>query len=490
MSQAGPLRSLPAQEFLAVWRDGDWALQNPAEPGMPPGVSAAVSGIIERVRAGGQQALLELTSLYDGAVLKRLEVDQAELARAASSVPAGLSEALVLAAQRIRDFALRARSSLLGEAGLRDGSLTAPGDGPCITEVWCPLERVGVYAPGGRAPYASSVLMAAIPARVAGVGELVLCTPPGAGGAVPPAIAAAALLAGVDRVFLLGGVQAVAAMAFGAGEVPRVDKIAGPGGLWVTEAKRQLFGTVGLDGLAGPSEVVAVSSYPPAAPFIAWQLVAQAEHDPQALALAVIVPPLSPGNVLEEVRRCLDELPGPCRRTAVAALSSRGAVIAARDGEEAAAVVEAVRPEHLWVDLGGRRESVEFARRAMMYAGAVFIGPCSPVALGDYVAGPSHVLPTGGTARWASPLGVVDFMRRVSWVEVGDYALAPGPAPGSAPGRGRGLVPAAATIARHEGFHGHAASLDAMGYRGSGPARRGETANAETEVQPVVKLDR
>lgn len=466
MTGDSPARVLTAAEFLRMWRDGAWGAANTRGEwgiGPPePRVAAAVAALIEQVRARGREALLELTARHDGVKLESLEVSRGELVAAAAAAPTDLADALALAAGRIRAFAVHARDTLLSADDLSGATRGVSGRtargrargaaGPGIREMWCPLQRVGVYAPGGRAAYASSVLMAAVPARVAGAGELVLCTPPAPGGACAPGIAAAALLAGVDRVFRLGGVQAMAAMALGAGEVPRVDKIAGPGGQWVTEAKRQLFGEVGLDGLAGPSEVVAVSNQRGAARFVAGQLVAQAEHDPLALALALVMPPLEQSRVLDEIRQQLGTLPEPNRLTAAASLSARGAVIAAGCPDDAAAVVEAVRPEHLWVDLGSRSQSAAFARRAAAHTAAVFIGPYSAVAMGDYVAGPSHVLPTGGTARWASPLGVVDFMRRVSWVELGsDDALA--------------LGPAAAVIARHEGFNGHARSLQFMGYR-------------------------
>ncbi|MDP2870989.1 MAG: histidinol dehydrogenase [Bacillota bacterium] len=462
MTGPGVVRTVTAERFLSLWRDGAWSGSNyperatgAPEAAQPARIGPAVAAIIEQVRRGGQRALLELTSRYDGVDLTCLEVGRDELIRAAGHVPAELSEALAFAAGRIREFAVRALERLNIDPPAAHGSVQGQGPddgraGSSVHDVWCPVERVGIYVPGGRAPYPSSVLMAAVPAQVAGVGEIVLCTPPaGPGGAVPPAVAAAALLSGVNRVFRLGGAQAVAAMAFGAGEVPRVDKLVGPGNAFVTEAKRQLYGLVGLDGLAGPSEVLGVAGHRGAARPLAWQLLAQAEHDPLALPLAVVLPPLSAGEVVGLIGDGLSLMPPARRDAAAAALASRGAVISADGLRQAAGVVDAVRPEHLWIDLGNRSASASFGRRVAAHAAAVCIGPGSPVAAGDYAAGPSHVLPTGGTARWASPLGVLDFMRRVSWVDLG---------PEDTPAVGR----AAAVIARYEGFWAHERTLQQM----------------------------
>lgn len=469
------IRTATVPEFVRLWRSGRWVRREPSRPGGPqggrsgagpegpsrgpsgdpafPGLELAetVAGIIAQVRQGGQGALCRLTLEFDAADLQRLEVSAEELESWASGVPDRVHEALAAAAERIAEFASHSLATLRPHpADFEELFQGAPGG---AREVWRPLRRVGFYVPGGRAPYPSSVLMSVVPAAVAGVGEKVLCTPPRPDGTLDPAVSAAALIAGADRVFRLGGAQAVAAMALGAGEVPRVDKVVGPGNLFVTEAKKQLFGHVGLDGLAGPSEFLAVTDCGAAGTptrsavrLLTWQLLAQAEHDPDALVAVVLFSRLAAAGLAHSVDQALPQMPAGPQGVAAAALGRRGALLVAADLDEAAAAVEAIRPEHLWVDLAGAADARAFAMRAAGAAGAVFIGPWSPVALGDYLAGPSHVLPTGGSAAWASPLGVADFMRRVSLIKL-------------SPEDAIGLEPAGTVLAEYEGFTAHARSI-------------------------------
>jgi len=412
------------------------------------GVARSVAEIIADVRRRGQPALREWTRRLDGADLARFELTRSELTGMAAGVSAELRDAMAAAAARIRSFALIGLGCLRPLLGVDAVTRTITGR-LAATEFWCPVGRAGVYVPGGRAPYVSSVLMTAIPAKVAGVDEVVMCTPPGVDGGIAPQMAVAAELAGVDRVFRLGGAQAVAAMALGAGEVPRVDKLAGPGNAYVTEAKRQLFGEVGLDGLAGPSEVVAVSGRPGGERSLADQLLAQAEHDPWACAVGVLLPGTDAGGVLRELAQGLADLPENRAVVARESLLRRGALIRAACLPAAAAIVKRLCPEHLWVDLGRPDLDAVFAAEGARWAGAVFVGPRTSVAYGDYIAGPSHVLPTGRSARWGSPLGPVDFMRRVSVVSL-DGQMADE------------LRGAATAIAWAEGFHAHARSMRAM----------------------------
>jgi len=309
-------------------------------------------------------------------------------------------------------------------------------DGNRLGQRVAPLERVGIYVPGGKAAYPSTVLMNAIPAKVAGVREIVMASPN-----PNPLVLAAAALAGVDRVIAIGGAQAVAALAYGTKSIPRVDKIVGPGNVYVAEAKRQVFGEVGIDMLAGPSEILVVSDGRTPADWVAMDLFSQAEHD--ELAQAILVSP--DAAHLDAVERCirslLDRLPR--RKVIEASLSARGALIHTRDLDEACEIANRVAPEHLEL-------SVEDAERwlpKLRHAGAIFLGRWSSEAIGDYCAGPNHVLPTGGTARFSSPLGVYDFQKRSSVI-------------GVSPAGARRLGRLAATLARGEGLTAHARSAE------------------------------
>ena len=442
-----PVRVLDGEEFCAQWRAGAWDLAGAsgragAQDG-PESIREAVGEIIDDVKRRGRDALLDWTERFDGVRLEELEIPPACLRAAAARVPPELRRAMEAAAERISEFATRAATALRPVLA-RDAAqvLTAADDGPETGEYWLPLASAGLYVPGGRAPYPSSVLMTALPAKAAGVAHLVMATPPRRGQLIAPPVAAAALLSGVDRVFSLGGVQAIAALSLGAGGVPRVDKIVGPGNAYVTEAKRQLYGTTGIDGLAGPSEVLAVSSRHGGEADLAAQLLAQAEHDPDALSLGVLIGSLNEERVVQALVEGLRCLPSELAATARQSLAARGGLIRVPDAEGALQAVREVCPEHLWVDLGGGAPEAEFVLRAAAHSGAVFVGPYSPVAFGDYIAGPSHVLPTGRSARWASPLGPADFMRRVSLVRLGR--------------RTAGLLASsAATLARAEGFLAH-----------------------------------
>ena len=360
----------------------------------------AVSRILLDVRSDGDAALRRWTERIDGIRLQQFAVPTAQIAAAAATVPGDLLQALQLAAGRIRDFHSR--------QPLPDWTTTEMGGilGQRVT----PLRRVGVYVPGGTAPLPSSLLMSVIPAQVAGVQDIVVATPPARnngreGGSVSPAILAAAHVAGIETIYTLGGAQAIAALAFGTESIPGVDKIVGPGNLFVTLAKQQVYGLVGIDGLYGPTEtlVIADDSADPA--WVAADLLAQAEHD--VLATAILLTPsrdlaqavqYEAGRQLEQLNR---------GEIIAASLESQGGIVLTADLDEAARLADAFAPEHLCLDVA---DPPTLARK-IRSAGGFFFGGHSFEVLGDYVAGPSHTMPTGGTARFASPLNVLDFVR-------------------------------------------------------------------------------
>jgi len=366
---------------------------------MAGGVDEQVAAILTDVRARGDAAVADYTRNFDGR-----EPDDAggyELPRTrwellAASVGPVVREALELAARRIRAAHERQREQ----------SVAFALDGVALELRVTPLARVGLYVPGGTARYPSSVLMTAIPAKVAGVGEIVMVTP----GASPEALLAAQL-AGVDRVFELGGAQAVAALAYGTRTVPRVDKIVGPGNAWVASAKRQVYGEVDIDSIAGPSEVLIIADSTAKPSWVAADLIAQAEHDKEARAVLVTTSKALAEAVDQQLVNQLADLPR--RAIAVAALDSNGAAVIARSLDEAIAFANAFAPEHLELQVIDARA---VAARCTT-AGAIFVGPYSSEAAGDYLAGGNHVLPTGGAARYASPLGVHDFVKRTSIIE-------------------------------------------------------------------------
>ena len=393
--------------------------------------AAAVARILDDVRARGDAALFEWTQRIDGVALARLDVDPADIRAAAGSLPADLRDALRLAANRIRAFhALQpVQSWTTTTLGGRLGQRVAP------------LRRVGVYVPGGSAPLPSSLLMSAIPAQVAGVTEIVVVTPPGRDGRVPPVILAAAEAIGLTTVYTLGGAQAVAALAFGTATIPRVDKIVGPGNLFVTLAKRQVFGLVGIDGLAGPTETVVIADETADPAWVAADLLAQSEHDP--LATAILLTPSRPlaEAVQREVARQVEALSRD--DIIAAALAGQGGIVVTADLAEAAALADAFAPEHLCLATAEPRALAD----AIANAGGLFLGECSFEVLGDYVAGPSHTMPTGGTARFASPLNVLDFVRITSIIDLDAATTA-------------ALAPAAARLARAEALTAHAAAAE------------------------------
>ena len=395
-------------------------------------VDTAVSAIIADVRARGDAALIDYTARFDRLTLTadRLRITGAEIDAALSAVPAALTDALDLAATRIESFhrmQLPADLRTTDEAGLTLGMR------------WNALDAVGLYVPGGKAAYPSSVLMNAIPARVAGVARIAMCVPT-PDGVLNPLVLAAAHRAGVSEIYRVGGAQAVAALAYGTASIALVDRIVGPGNAYVAEAKRQVFGRVGIDSIAGPSEVVVLADASADPRRVAVDLLAQAEHDEAAQAILITDSPDLADAVAAAVAAELPTLP----RAAIAGASwkAHGAIILVRDWTEAIDCVNQLAPEHLELLLPDP-EAV-FAR--VRHAGAAFLGNFCPEAVGDYVAGPNHVLPTGRTARFASGLSVFDFLKRTTWIAAGRDALAR-------------VGPAAVALAEAEGLQAHARSI-------------------------------
>jgi len=413
------IRDLEAARYLLAARSfGAWERET----------QETVRRIVEDVRAGGDSALFHYTRTIDGVELSRLEVDREEIAQARTGISAELLSALTLAADRIRSFHVAQRDRIgleFAEGGM--GFLARP------------LERVGIYVPGGKAAYPSTVLMTAIPARAAGVQEVVMATPPAADGAVPAATLTAAGIAGVDRVFKIGGAQAIAALAYGTESVPRVDKICGPGNIFVTLAKKEVYGAVAIDGLHGPTETVVLADESADPAHCASDLLAQAEHDEMATALLITTSAELAERVDGEVERQLAEIER--RDIARRSLERNGALIVVPGIDEALELANEYAPEHLCLavkDAGALLDRIH-------NAGGIFVH--APEALGDYTAGPSHVMPTGGTARFGSPLSVLDFLKVSILVDAGDSAL-------------KELGPAAAAIARAEGLTAHARSIE------------------------------
>lgn len=391
-----------------------------------------VRQIINEVRRRRDAALLDYTLKFDGVKLElpALEVTKKQITDAYGKVDAELLSALHLAAERIRSFHTAQKDSLLRE-GDRAGS------GWLIR----PLERIGIYVPGGTACYPSTVLMTAIPARVAGVKEVVLVTPPGEQGTVPPVTLAAAYIAGVDRIFCVGGAQAIAALAYGTESIPKVDKICGPGNIFVTLAKRLVYGVVDIDGLQGPSEVLIIADETANPKYCAADLLAQAEHDPSASAILITTSPRLAEEVNREVEQQLQDLKR--REIAAESLNKRGKIAVVDSVDEAIELANLYAPEHLSLMVTEAASHTDKIRNA----GCIFIGENSPVVLGDYVAGPSHVLPTGGTARFSSPLNVTDFIKHTNVIDIDGTDL-------------KQLANTAAAIARAEGFEAHARAAE------------------------------
>jgi histidinol dehydrogenase len=364
-------------------------------------IESRVRAILNEVAARGDDALREYTARFDGVQLTHLEVTSEELRRAQEEVSQPVAEALQLAAERIRRFHEHQKRTSWFEADERGGLV-----GQMVT----PLRRVGVYVPGGLAVYPSSVLMCAIPAQVAGVEEVILCTPPRKDGTVHPLVLMAAQQSGVNRIFKVGGAQAVAAMAYGTQSIPAVDKIVGPGNIYVTVAKKLVYGMVGIDMLAGPSEVCILADDTADPRYVAIDMLTQAEHDIHTAAFLITPSRSLAQAVQEEIEKTVADLPRQdiLRQT----LAQNGGIVLTRDMEEAVELANLCAPEHLALMVAEPWRYLPLIR----CAGAVMMGAYSPQSLGDYVAGPSHTLPTSGTARYASPLNVDDFVKKTSVV--------------------------------------------------------------------------
>ncbi len=394
----------------------------------------AVARLVADVRRRGDEALREWTARIDGVTVDDLEVPREAFAAARDALPADLFDALRSATGRIHAFHAQQPVSTWMTTDL----------GGTLGQRVVPLARVGIYVPGGTAPLPSSLLMTAVPARVASVDEVVVCTPPRATGQVPDIILAAAHAAGVDRLFRVGGALAIAALAFGTESIPRVDKIVGAGGLFTTLAKRQVYGQVGLDGLYGPTETVIVADDSANPTWVAADLLAQAEHDLLATAILITPFPALAVAVQAEVARQLTDL----KRgdVAAASLAGQGGIVLTPNLEAAVRLADEFAPEHLCLSVRQPERWAEEIRNA----GGLFLGEHSFEVLGDYIAGPSHVMPTGGTARFASPVNVLDFVKITNVIALdSDSAVQ--------------LAPAAAALARAESLTAHAAAAELRG---------------------------
>jgi histidinol dehydrogenase len=411
------------------------ALERPPSR-VPPDVSAAVDAILAGVREHGDTAVLEYSAKFDGFAA----ISAAALAIAPAEFDAAL-RGLEPAARAALDYAAE-RIERYHAAAMPKSWRMTDEHGSSLGQEIRPLDRVGIYIPGGRAAYPSTVLMTAIPARVAGVKEIVLVTPPDAGGRVNPVVLAAARVAGVTEGWRVGGAHAIAALACGTATIRRVDKIVGPGNIYVALAKTRVFGEVGIDMMAGPSEVVVVADAAANPDWIAADLLAQAEHDPMARAVLITDAAALAPRVEAAITRRLATLPR--REIAASALRDHGALILAEDLEGAVEIANRLAPEHL--ELMVRVPAALLPR--VRHAGAVFLGAHTPEVVGDYVAGPNHVLPTAGTARFASPLGTEDFVKRSSVLEYSPSGLA-------------AALPHLTTLSRIEGLTAHGSAAEA-----------------------------
>ncbi len=400
-------------------------------------IEQRVASILADVQRRGDAAVLEYTARFDGLSadsVSALELTQAELKAAFDVIPAAQRDALQAAARRVRSYH-EAQKKASGESwSYRDE------DGTLLGQKVTPLDRVGIYVPGGKAAYPSSVLMNAIPAHVAGVAEIIMVVPT-PNGEKNALVLAAAYVAGVSRAFTIGGAQAVAALAYGTATVPAVDKITGPGNAYVAAAKRRVFGTVGIDMIAGPSEILILADGSTPADWVAMDLFSQAEHDELAQSILLCPDAAYIDQVQEAINRLLPQMP----RAAIIAksLNGRGALIQTRSMEEACAISNRIAPEHLEVSSRDPHHWEPLLR----HAGAIFLGAYSSESLGDYCAGPNHVLPTSGTARFSSPLGVYDFQKRSSLIEVSEQGA-------------QQLGPIAAELAYGEGLQAHAQAAE------------------------------
>ena len=400
-------------------------------------IEQRVADILADVKLRGDAAVLSYTQRFDGLNapdMAALELSQAELKSAFEGLPAAQREALESAAARVRSYH-EAQKKASGESwSYRDA------DGTLLGQKVTPLDRVGIYVPGGKAAYPSSVLMNAIPAQVAGVGEILMVVPTPRG-EKNPLVLAAAYVAGVSRAFTIGGAQAVAALAYGTQTIPGVDKITGPGNAYVAAAKRRVFGTVGIDMIAGPSEILVLADGSTPADWVAMDLFSQAEHDELAQSILLCPDAAYIAQVQAAIDRLLPEMPR--REIITQSLNGRGALILTRSMEEACAISNRIAPEHLEISSQepGRWEPL------LKHAGAIFMGAYTSESLGDYCAGPNHVLPTSGTARFSSPLGVYDFQKRSSLIQVREAGA-------------QVLGPVAAELAYGEGLQAHARAAE------------------------------
>ena len=426
------IRTLDARELGA-----DEVVRRLARPpaAVDPSIQRAVDEILANVRARGDAAVLEYTERFDGHAApsaSALAIAPAEWDAAERALASDVKAALGYAAERIERY---------HAAALPKSWRITDEHGSVLGQEIRPLDRVGVYIPGGRASYPSTVLMTAVPARVAGVRDIALVTPPGRDGRVDPTVLAAARMAGVTEGWKIGGAQAIGALAYGTSTIHRVDKIVGPGNVYVALAKSRVFGDVGIDMVAGPSEVVVVADAMADPAWIAADLLAQAEHDPMARAVLITDDAELPGRVQTALTDQLERLP---RRTIAAeALAQHGALVRVRSLDDAADLANRLAPEHL--ELLVRVPQALLGR--IRHAGAVFVGGQAPEVVGDYVAGPSHVLPTAGTARFSSPLGTEDFVTRTSVIEYTAGGL-------------QAALPHLRALTRIEGLAGHGAAAE------------------------------
>jgi histidinol dehydrogenase len=397
-------------------------------------IEATVAGILADVKARGDAAVLEYTNKFDrmsATSMAVLSLPKSRLEQALAGLEPERRQALEAAAERVRRY---------HEKQLQASWTYTEADGTLLGQQVTPLDRVGLYVPGGKAAYPSSVLMNAIPAKVAGVAELVMVVPT-PGGEQNDLVLAAAAIAGVDKVFTIGGAQAVAAMAYGTESVPQVDKIVGPGNAYVAEAKRRVFGTVGIDMIAGPSEILVICDGKTNPDWIAMDLFSQAEHDELAQSILLTPDAAFADQVEQSIKKLVGEMPR--REVITTSISNRGAIIVTHDLDEAAEISNRIAPEHLELSV---EDPVAMSKK-IRHAGAIFMGRNTCEALGDYCAGPNHVLPTSRTARFSSPLGVYDFQKRSSLIMVSEQGA-------------QTLGRIAATLAYGEGLQAHARSAE------------------------------
>lgn len=393
-------------------------------------VSGIVSNILEDVKNRGDEALREYSLKYDGAKLDDIEVPELIIKNAVESVDSDVMDLLQRSAENIRDFHRRQ---------VRQGFVISEKPGIVLGQKVVPVSVAGIYVPGGTAPLVSTVLMDAIPARIAGVKQIVMATPPGRDGKVNPMILAAAYVAGVDRIFAVGGAQAIAALAYGTETIPKVDKIVGPGNVYVAEAKKQVSGDVGIDMIAGPSEILIIADGKSDPTIVAADMLSQAEHDKNASAVLITNSMELAKNVDKEIEKQIAFLPR--NEIAMASILGNGRIIVVESLNQAIEISDALAPEHLEICVDNPFDYLDRVHNA----GSVFLGRSCPEALGDYMAGPNHTLPTGGRARFCSPLSVDDFVKRYQFTYYSKSALAV-------------VAPDVATFARLEGLEAHARS--------------------------------